>query len=85
MHLHVAKTFETTKFIVEIYSDDHDINIDKILKPFMDIVNIQEYPRGIIETLLPLTGVHMIRVFDKNNILILAASDVLPEEIDYED
>jgi len=85
MHLHIAKIFETPKFIVEIYVHDHEINIDQILNPFIDIINIQEYPRGIIEAILPLAGVHMIRVFDKNNTLILVASDVLPEEIEYEE
>jgi hypothetical protein len=83
MHLHIVKTFETTKFIVEIYAD-HEV--DELIDPLMDSVNNQEYPRGIIETLLPVDGVHMIRVLDKDNNLILVASDVLPEdiEIDYE-
>jgi hypothetical protein len=84
MHLHIAKIVQTDKYIIHIYTNDHNINIDNIIDPLIENINSQKYPRGIIESLLPLNGVSLLRIFDLDNVLILTASDVLPEEIDYE-
>jgi hypothetical protein len=80
-HIHLTNTFNTDNFIVKVYSSQHDVEFSSVIDALFNDLNSQQYPRGIIELLLAIDGVNMIRVFDKQDNLILTSSNILPEDI----
>lgn len=69
------------KFIVDIYrlqsnsSFIPELELNNLIQDF----NTYEYPRQILEELMPLNGIARIDIFDKNNILLLTNSILIEE------
>lgn len=84
MHLELIHTVNYDQYKLETYSADHDNSqpIIDAIDAIYEEANSKQYPRGILEIVLPISGVNMIKVFDKNNELILVSSNILPEYIE---
>jgi hypothetical protein len=86
MHLELIHTVDYDLYKLEVYSNNHE-NPQPIIDSInilYDQINSKEYPRGILEIVLPISGVNMIKVFDQTNQLILTSSNIFPEYIEYE-
>lgn len=64
-----------TGFVVKIYSIEGDSNLptQDAIDLILDILNAQQYPRGIVDALEVFTGVAKIEVYDSNNQLLLSS------------
>lgn len=75
-HFNEIKLFElNTGFKVKIFSIDTETNLptQDAIDLIVEILNTQQYPRGIVDALEVFTGVAKVEVYDANNQLILSS------------
>jgi hypothetical protein len=82
--LFLVKTVELSKFKIAIYSTNQNLNLDDEIATLFSKLETYNYPKDIISELLVLYGVNLVEVFDLNEQLILASSNILPDDIIYE-
>jgi len=82
--LFLIKTVDLTKFKINLYSTNEHINLDNEIATLLSKLENYNYPKEIISELLVLYGVNLVEVFDLNEQLILASSNILPDDIIYE-
>lgn len=82
--LFLVKTIQLTKFVVKIYSDNQDLNLDDEIATLLSQLESYVYPKQIISDILILYGVNLVEILDLDNNIILASSNILPDDIIYE-
>lgn len=80
--IYLASTISLDKFEVKIYTSSIDSNLTNMFNGLSQELNEMEYPRQISDKLVSIENVSLIEIFNKNEILLLVTSSVLPEEIE---
>lgn len=82
-NIYLIKTLEITNFNIKIYSTNIDLNIDIAIDKMLSDILVAPYPRQISDLILSINGVNLIEIMDKDNNIILITSNILPENIIY--
>lgn len=82
--LFLVKTVNLTKFNINIYGSNQELNLDDEIATILSQLESSEYPKEIISQILIIYGVNLVEILDKNDKIILASSNILPDDIIYE-
>ena len=82
--LFLIKTVQLTRFVIKIYSNNLDLNLDDEIATLLSQLENYSYPKQIISELLILYGVNLVEILDLSDNIILASSNILPDDIIYE-